>query len=158
MSWVALWQVGSSWTRNWTCIPCISRQILNHWTPREVLGNNPWCWKISTTFIAIVHHISVRAEPTSVCVHLLQNATCGRLSIKTSHMNEWAKVQIMTNFKHLLRTQSTCNRPGQIWDRPVCAQELLLALRDGEESEFHVQGHGVKMGQEPPAAPCKVVS
>ena len=64
----------------------------------------------------------------------------------------------MINFEHWLRTQSTFNRPGQIRDRPVCAQELLLALRDGDLSEFHVQGHGVKMGQEPPAAPCKVTS
>ena len=29
--------VGSSWTRVQTCVPCIGRQILNHWTTREVL-------------------------------------------------------------------------------------------------------------------------
>ena len=28
-----------SWTRDWTPVPCIDRQILNHWTTREV----PWC-------------------------------------------------------------------------------------------------------------------
>ena len=28
--------VGSSRTRDWTCVPCIGRQILNHWTPRKV--------------------------------------------------------------------------------------------------------------------------
>ena len=33
---VAPWHVGSSWTRNQTCVPCIGRQILNHWTIREV--------------------------------------------------------------------------------------------------------------------------
>ena len=27
--------VGSSWSRNWTCGPCIGRQILNHWTTRK---------------------------------------------------------------------------------------------------------------------------
>ena len=27
----------SSWTRDLTCVPCIGRQILNHWTTREVL-------------------------------------------------------------------------------------------------------------------------
>ena len=31
------WHVGSSQTRDWTCVPCISRQILNQWTTREVL-------------------------------------------------------------------------------------------------------------------------
>ena len=34
---VALWQVGSSWTRDQTGVPCIARQILNHWTTREAL-------------------------------------------------------------------------------------------------------------------------
>ena len=34
---VATWHVGSSRTRDGTCVPCIGRQILNHWTTREVL-------------------------------------------------------------------------------------------------------------------------
>ena len=29
---VALWRVESSWIRDWTCVPCIGRCILNHWT------------------------------------------------------------------------------------------------------------------------------
>ena len=32
---VALRYVGSSWTRDRTCVPSIARQILNHWTTRE---------------------------------------------------------------------------------------------------------------------------
>ena len=32
---VSLWHMGSSWIRDWTCIPCIVRQILNQWTTRE---------------------------------------------------------------------------------------------------------------------------
>ena len=35
---VALWHVGSSQTRDQTCVPCTGRQILNHWTTREVLS------------------------------------------------------------------------------------------------------------------------
>ena len=34
---VALQYAGSSWTRDWTCVPCIGRQTLNHWTTRDVL-------------------------------------------------------------------------------------------------------------------------
>ena len=34
---VAPWQVGSSWTRDRTLVPCIGKQILNHWTTREAL-------------------------------------------------------------------------------------------------------------------------
>ena len=33
----ALWHVGSSQTRDQTHVPCIDRQILNHWPTREVL-------------------------------------------------------------------------------------------------------------------------
>ena len=33
---VALQQVGSSQTKDQTCIPCFGRQILNRWTTREV--------------------------------------------------------------------------------------------------------------------------
>ena len=29
--------MGSYWTRDQTCVLCIERQILNHWTTREVL-------------------------------------------------------------------------------------------------------------------------
>ena len=35
---VALRHVGSSWTRDWTHVLCISRRISNHWTTREVLS------------------------------------------------------------------------------------------------------------------------
>ena len=35
MGLAALRHVGSSQTRDWTHVPCISRQILNHWTTRE---------------------------------------------------------------------------------------------------------------------------
>ena len=31
-------RVGSSQTRDWTCVLCVGRQILYHWTTREVLG------------------------------------------------------------------------------------------------------------------------
>ena len=34
---VAMWQVGSSRTRNRTHVPCIGRRILNHCTTREAL-------------------------------------------------------------------------------------------------------------------------
>ena len=34
---VALLHVGSSWTRNQTCVPWIVGAILNHWTTREAL-------------------------------------------------------------------------------------------------------------------------
>ena len=38
MGLVAPWHIESSQTRDWTCVPCIGRWILNHWTTREVPG------------------------------------------------------------------------------------------------------------------------
>ena len=28
--------MGSSWDRDWTCVPCFDRRVLNHWTTRKV--------------------------------------------------------------------------------------------------------------------------
>ena len=39
MGLVAPWHVVTSRTRNWTCVPCIGRRILNYWTTREVLDS-----------------------------------------------------------------------------------------------------------------------
>ena len=36
MGLVPLWYVGSAWTRDQTCVPCIGRQILIHCPSREV--------------------------------------------------------------------------------------------------------------------------
>ena len=44
MGLVAPWHVASSQTRGQTCVPRIGRQILNHWTTREVL--RPTSWKL----------------------------------------------------------------------------------------------------------------
>ena len=38
MGLVAPWRVGSSQTRDRTHVPCIGRQILNHWTTGEAPG------------------------------------------------------------------------------------------------------------------------
>ena len=39
---VALWHVGSSWTRNQTFVSCTGRWILNHWATREALDSLPY--------------------------------------------------------------------------------------------------------------------
>ena len=53
---VALQHVGSSCTRDWTCVPCISRRILNHCATREV----PMVWLLISTNgnSAVWHEIS----------------------------------------------------------------------------------------------------
>ena len=39
MGLAALEPVGSSWTRDRTCVPSIGRWIFNHWTAREAPGH-----------------------------------------------------------------------------------------------------------------------
>ena len=53
VSLVAAWYVVSSWTRDWTCVPCIGREILNHWTTREFQSwacfDQPWVPTLSAS-------------------------------------------------------------------------------------------------------------
>ena len=44
IGFVAMWHVESSWTRDQTCVPCIAKKILNHWTTREASTLN-FYWK-----------------------------------------------------------------------------------------------------------------
>ena len=39
---LALWHVRSSWTRDWTRVSCIGRQVLYYWAPRETRGSKFW--------------------------------------------------------------------------------------------------------------------
>ena len=43
----APWHMRSSRTRDWTHVPCIGRQILSHWTTREVFS---WIFILSQVF------------------------------------------------------------------------------------------------------------
>ena len=53
LQWVAIsFSRGSSWFRDWTCISCISRQILYHWATWEApladhlcLNSDSWMWQ-----------------------------------------------------------------------------------------------------------------
>ena len=68
-----MWDPGSL-TRDWTHVPCIARQTLNHWTTREVP---------STTFqmyhhpyLSLVHPHSLTTEIFTVDLHASTDAIC----------------------------------------------------------------------------------
>jgi len=74
MGLVASQCVGSSWIRDQTLVPCIARQILNHWTNREAPacrilipqpGIKPWLlnWK---------HKVLTTAPRGSPCLKVLK--------------------------------------------------------------------------------------
>ena len=52
MSLVAPWHVKSSWTRDQTPVSCIGRQILNHWTTREV-QSHVFMLEIEVKFLSV---------------------------------------------------------------------------------------------------------
>ena len=47
---IAAWHVEPSRTKDRTCVPCCARQIINHWTTREV----PGFWFCETLKLRIV--------------------------------------------------------------------------------------------------------
>ena len=66
---VALWHVGSSWTRDQPYVPCIGRDILNHWTTREVLVFHFkfHLFELSTYFSSTFLNL-LYTEPTIYCL------------------------------------------------------------------------------------------
>ena len=56
---VVLWHVESSWTRVRTCVSCIGRRILNHWSTREVPDLQTFYKDISHTGLGSVLMMSL---------------------------------------------------------------------------------------------------
>ena len=69
--------MGSSWTRGRTCIPCIGRQILNHWTTREA-----WSGDFLFIFLVIfnlrVSESSGQIRGPRTCISSQIQVTSGR--------------------------------------------------------------------------------
>ena len=74
----------SSWIRDWTCIPCIARQILNHWTTIEVplslfygwRNRGPKSWDLNPGCLAPACAFSYSTilplgSPSHCCIYLL---------------------------------------------------------------------------------------
>ena len=97
MGLVAPWHVGSSQIRDQTCVPCIARQILNHWTIREAPPYSFLClpsalsdWSSLETlkscyypphilFLAFMLGVGVIVKMTShsaLCLSLTTEASC----------------------------------------------------------------------------------
>ena len=61
LEWVVIsFSRGSSWPRDGSCVSCISRQILFHWTNWEahikvnLIDNKTWCVCLNCVFITLV--------------------------------------------------------------------------------------------------------
>ena len=104
---VALWHVGSSWTRDRTRVPCIGRWTLNHCTTREALQ---LCSFFSRQFAKIKKKLGFPGG--AVVENLPANAgnTGSSPGLGRSHMprSSWAREpQLLT-----LRVWSLCPATG----------------------------------------------
>ena len=71
-AWVAvLWHVGSSWTRDWTCVSNIAKWILNHKTTRKALG---------FTFRSVVHFNYFLLYDVKYSLGISSHFTCWNVS------------------------------------------------------------------------------
>jgi len=99
--------VGSSWTRDGTSVPCTGRQIINHWTTREVLTKTnqelkrqvlseaEWVRQMSETFWVRLEvnggvHATFRADSSSPfqLISVLQalQGVCSALKMRRFHI------------------------------------------------------------------------
>ena len=56
----APWHMDSFLTRNQTHVPCIGRQILNHWTPKEVLPFYSYCHYEAVCGTACLYEVDLK--------------------------------------------------------------------------------------------------
>ena len=77
MGLVAPWHVESSQTSDQTCVPCIGRRVLNHWTIRKVLIapllSNSYPSKHALWFTCSVYCLSLL--PWNISAHLYPQRT-----------------------------------------------------------------------------------
>ena len=63
MELVALWHMGSSQTRDRTCVPCIGRRILTHCITRDVQWDALRCYLVNLQFYLYRHAYNVYVLP-----------------------------------------------------------------------------------------------
>ena len=69
---VVLWYVGSSWTRNQTGVPCIVKQIHDHWTTREAKKINSF---LKTRTFRLSSSLEMSRTGSSLVIHWLRLST-----------------------------------------------------------------------------------
>ena len=85
-AFIVPWHVESSWTRDWTPVLCIGRQILIHWTTREVqlllflAGGHPFLPHLKCNHLG---HMICLMKPEWKCMNLPSRSFKGQ-SVVTS--------------------------------------------------------------------------
>ena len=106
--------VGSSWTRDGTCIFCTGRRILTHWTIREVLRIKISC-----------HHLQIGAFQAGALDSKgsgPKRVVCCSLTTSSQHHN--SKASVVSFFFFRAASRAGCARSGS---RPNNASRALSA-------------------------------
>ena len=106
MGLVAPRHVGSSWTADWTRVPCIDRQILYHWAAREALI----CWAL--LWQGLKHQCSFRIDNS-------------RLGGGPTKSNQWHWVIVYMTYQTLNCSFASCTgQVSPLTKREVCSGNL----------------------------------
>ena len=148
----------SSWTRNWTHVPCIGRQILNHWTTREhgkflystsfsTLGNawHPWPLSILQRYACVDSYDHVYLWFLSL--HLWTMKRKSRENDPSAHTDLpklWLSLQISHRelpflSKVYLSDRSICSG----WD--LYLQELRPSIAWGDTQRYLLINKGLQL-------------
>ena len=129
MGLVAIQHVGSSWTKDPTCIPCANRWILSHWTSREVPSHAFLCMERVWTYWSHPYDIHLNYFRKTSCLLLLElpsGQTILREGELQSIMAFWLQHPLFTKvasdilvpkekLKRRLEVELSCCSVNQLW-------------------------------------------
>ena len=115
--------MGSSWAGDRTCVLCISRQILNPWTSRDVLGKNH--------SVTIFYLLSAGRITLSLSVILVFRAVFGDSINMSALQMETLRFRVAKSFFSYKRTGGMC---GQQLNPELDGSEEANAEREGSSS------------------------
>ena len=142
MGLVAPWHVESSWTRDWTCVPCMVGRILIHSDAREVQDTSSWGWSWGSGWT--VTHLRSSC-PLVVESRLKPSPLTSSYGLSILiHTTSWASL-VAQMVKNLPARQETWAQ-SLGWEDPLEEGMAILAWRIPlTEEPGGLQVHGVAM-------------
>ena len=124
-------------TGDWTCILCIGKQSLNHWTSREVPIGTSWL-SLVPTCVLFSYHTALSIEG------LLTHARLGTWAWGKAHSNTWLSCSATT----LALSSSNLQRLNF---HPLPINQLSTPLRKEAGDHFYQQPRHCWLGPHPKA-------
>ena len=112
--------MGSFQSRDWTCVPCIGRWILNHWTTREVLFLFHY---IILSSVQLLGHVPLFATPWTAARQASLSITNSRSLLKLR------SIESVMPSNHLILCHSLLLPPSIFPSIRVFSSESVLRIR-----------------------------